>query len=165
MLTKRQKNERYLSMFTILFGLLLLMTLFIPSAKAGPYTFMGLDIVFGDVLYQASGPVSLLFSWLNFAVYFLPITAGIIIVLVDRLMLHESKIKWVVSSIPAIMIFTSCIMLFLIPSHTVIMVGDQVLQERVEFYVGPFFAIGFIIAGLFTSVMYFIQESKIHQVI
>lgn len=165
MLTKRQKNERYLSMFTFLFGLLMLMTLFVPSAKGERYTFMGLDIVFGDAIYGPSEAVVVLFSWFNFMVYFLPIIGGIMLVLIDRVMLHESKIKLMISVLPVLMFIASLVLMFFIPRNTSIMIGDIILQEQIEFYVGPFFAIGFIIAGMFTSFMYLVQEGKIHQMI
>ncbi len=163
MLTKRQKNERYLSMFTFFFGLLMLMTLFIPSAKGGNYTFMGLDIVFGEAFYNTNNPVIVMFSWYNFLVYFLPITGGILLVIFDRLLNHESKIKLVLSFLPMVLFLSSFLMFFFIPQFTNVLVGDEPLLEHIDFYVGPFFAIGFIIVGVFTSFMYFVQESKIHQ--
>lgn len=165
MLTKRQKNEQYLSMFSFFFGLLVLMTLFIPSLKAGNYTYMGLDIVFGDTIYRADTSVSLAFSWFNFSVYFLPIFGGICLVFIDRFMYHESKAKLWVSLLPGLLFFVSFLMLFFIPSTMNIMVGDVLVNEEISFYVGPFFAIGFILAGLVTSLMYIVQEGKIHQII
>ena len=162
--TKRQKNERYLSMFTFFFGLLILMTLFIPSAKAGNYTFMGLDIVFGNAFYNTNEPFLILFSGYNFSVYFLPIIGSILLVFLDRLVYYESKARLILSVFPVITFFSSLLMFFFIPSHTFIKIGEVISQEQIEFYVGPFFAIVFIIAGLFTSFVYFIQESKIHQI-
>lgn len=164
MLTKRQKNERYLSMFTFFFGLLVLMTLFVPSVKTGNNTFMGLDIVFGNAIYGTNEPIIILFSWFNFFVYFLPIIGGISLVLFDRLLYHESKIKLILSVFPMIMFVASFVMLLFVPDFVVIKIGvTTLLQDDIGYYVGPFFAVGFIIAGIGTSLFYFIQEIKIHQ--
>lgn len=165
MLTKRQRNEQYLAMFSFLFGLLILMTLFIPSLKIGNYTFMGLDIVFGKTIYRADEMLVLPFSWFNFVVYFSPIFAGVYLVFIDRLMYHESKVKLYLSILPALLFFSALVMLFFVPQLTELMLDNGSLKEETSFYVGPFFAIGFILAGSFTSILYSLQEGKIHQIL
>jgi len=165
MLTKRQKNEQYLSMFTFFFGLLILMTLFIPSLKIGTYTFMGLDIVFGTTIYRADDLISLPFSWFNFFAYFLPIFAGVFLVLFDRFLYHESKVKLFVSVLPSFLYIAGLVLLFMIPSTTVLIENTVELPLESSFYVGPFFALGFMIAGTITSLLYFWQEGKIHRLL